>query len=92
LSRIATIAHARSQLPALVHSAEAGAPISLTRRGKPVAVLLSVAEYERLRRVQGQNFLETLQAFRGEVASQGLRLAEALDDVRDAASGRNPPW
>ncbi len=43
-----SIAEARNQLPALIHQAETGQPVTISRRGKPVAVVLSVAEYERL--------------------------------------------
>jgi prevent-host-death family protein len=43
-----SIAEARDQLPALVHEAERGNHIKLTRRGKAVALLNSVEDYERL--------------------------------------------
>jgi prevent-host-death family protein len=43
-----SIAEARDNLTGLVHAAEAGVTIELTRRGKPIAVLLAVSEYERL--------------------------------------------
>jgi prevent-host-death family protein len=44
-----SIAEAKDRLPRLVHDAEAGVPVALTRRGKPVAVLISMAEYDRLK-------------------------------------------
>jgi prevent-host-death family protein len=44
-----SIAEAKDRLPRLVHDAEAGVPVSLTRRGKPVAVLISKTEYDRLK-------------------------------------------
>lgn len=44
-----SISEAKDRLPRLVHEAEAGAPVALTRRGKAVAVLISKAEYDRLR-------------------------------------------
>ena len=43
-----SIAEARNQLSGLVHEAEQGRPVRLTRRGKSVAVLVSADEYERL--------------------------------------------
>lgn len=43
-----SIAQARDQLPQLVHTAEQGTPVELTRRGKQVAVILSAKEYDRL--------------------------------------------
>lgn len=44
-----SIAAARSNLPAIVDRAEAGQETELTRRGKPVAVVVSVGEFERFR-------------------------------------------
>ena len=43
-----SIAEARDNLAAIVHDVEETAAVELTRRGKPVAVLLSVDEYRRL--------------------------------------------
>lgn len=44
-----SIAEAKTHLTRLIHQAEGGEPVHITRRGKPVAVLLSEAEYARLR-------------------------------------------
>jgi len=44
----ASIAEARNRLPQIVKQAEAGIPVLITRHGKPVAVLVSAAEYGRL--------------------------------------------
>lgn len=49
MPRDISIAEARNKLPALVHSVEGGPAVRLTRRGKPVAMLVSLEEYERLR-------------------------------------------
>jgi prevent-host-death family protein len=43
-----SIAQARNQLSELVHQAESGKTVKLTRRGKPVAVVVSLAAYESL--------------------------------------------
>ncbi len=45
-----SIADAKNKLSGLVHEAEQGHPVRLTRRGKPVAVLISTEQYERLSR------------------------------------------
>ena len=42
-----SIAAAKNNLSGLVHEAEQGHPVRLTRRGKPVAVLISTEQYER---------------------------------------------
>lgn len=44
-----SIAEGRSDFPTLVKEAEAGFEVKLTRRGKPVAVLVSLGTWERLR-------------------------------------------
>lgn len=49
MSKRYSIAAARSNLPSIVDDAEAGQEIELTRRGKPVAVVVSLREFERLR-------------------------------------------
>ena len=49
MSRRYSIADARTSLPTIVDKAEAGERVELTRRGKPVAVVISLREFERLR-------------------------------------------
>jgi prevent-host-death family protein len=49
MSRRYSIAEARSRLPSIVDEAESGIAVELTRRGQPVAVLVSLREFERLR-------------------------------------------
>jgi prevent-host-death family protein len=44
-----SIAEARTHLPTIVDQAEAGLTVELTRRGKPVAVVVSLREFERSR-------------------------------------------
>jgi len=45
-----SVAEAREKLAHVVHEAEEGTTVELTRRGKPVAVVLSHIAYERLSR------------------------------------------
>ncbi len=56
-----TMAEAKSQLGALVEQSQQG-PVELTRRGKPVAILISTEEYERR-----PSLWEAIQDFRKEV-------------------------
>ncbi|MDP2308365.1 MAG: type II toxin-antitoxin system Phd/YefM family antitoxin [Pseudomonadota bacterium] len=91
MTRPYSIAEARDQLPALVHDAEQGGRISLTRRGKPVAVLISVAEYERL--TAGRtDFLGALTDFRSRHNLAELDLGGVLDGTRDPSVGREVDW
>lgn len=66
-----SIAEARNNLARLVHVAEDGEPVRLTRRGRPVAVLLSLGEYERLR-AAGDGLWDRLQRFRDSVETETL--------------------
>ncbi len=43
-----SIVEAKNKLPAIIHSVEVGSAVELTRRGKPVDMVMSTAEYERL--------------------------------------------
>jgi prevent-host-death family protein len=43
-----SIADARTSLAAIVDKAEAGEKVELTRRGRPIAVVISLREFERL--------------------------------------------
>ena len=58
-----SIASARAKLANIVSQAEAGSDIELTRRGKKVAVVVSVARYARLRG-EPIAFMTAYEAFR----------------------------
>ena len=81
-----SIAEAKNQLPALVHRAEAGEAVTITRRGKPVAVMVSAELYERAIRQAGAgpSWFDRLNTWRGSLPAdfEGLSDAE-LDAVRD---------
>lgn len=49
MTRTYSVAEARSSLPTIIDQAESGLDVELTRRGRPVAVVISVREFERLR-------------------------------------------
>jgi antitoxin Phd len=86
-----SIAEARNQLPAIVHDAEEGSVAELTRRGKPVAVVLSIADYERLTRAR-PDFWRSLQAFRKSHDLADLDVDRIFEGVRDRAPGREVEW
>ncbi len=84
-----SIAAARNKLPALVHDIEKGSPVELTRRGKPVAVLLSIGEYKRLRRDK-PDLWQAIRRFRQETDLAKLDAEEVWADLRDRSPGREP--
>lgn len=84
-----SIASARDQLARLVHDAEEGQRVELTRRGKPVAVLLAIDDYRRLQK-QPVSFAAAVMELRSEV-DFGLEPGEWLPP-RDASDGRDFSW
>ena len=91
MSKQYSIAQARDHLPALVHDAEKGSRVELTRRGKAVAVLISVAEYERLS-PKRSDFWALLKAFRERNDLEAMDVDEIFGDVRDRSPGREVTW
>lgn len=83
-----SIAEARDALAGLVHDVEAGAPVEITRRGKPVAVLVAYAEYQRLLG-EGPSFWDAMLAFRSASAADDENLGiEPQVFGRDKSPGR----
>ncbi len=63
------IRRASRELPSLVNQASGGSRVLISRRGRPLAALISTADYERLQELERRD--EGLQAvFRG----QGIRI------------------
>jgi prevent-host-death family protein len=82
------IADARKNLPSVVDEVEAGASVELTRRGRPVAVLVSLDEYERLT-VKRRSFREAYGAFRRRFpVGRGGIDPRYLQELRDRGPGR----
>jgi prevent-host-death family protein len=83
-----SIAEVRDRLSEVVHEAETGEKITLTRRGKPVAVLVSEHEFARLLG-ESQGFWEAYQKFRQEVGLDRLGITpSSFRGLRDRTPGR----
>ena len=92
MSRRYSIAEARDNFAALVRDVELDSAIELTRRGEPVAVLLSIEEYRRLL-VGRKSFWEAYSDFRDEVDLRRLNIEpEIFEDLRDFSPGRETSW
>lgn len=85
-----SIVEARNHLSEVVYEAEAEGPVTLTRRGRPVAVVMAEAEFERLRSVR-LGFWEVAVAFRSSIDLTDLDIDGVYRDVRDRTSGRPVP-
>ncbi len=65
-----SISEAKNRLPIIIHYVEKGPYVKLTRRGKPVAVLLSIQAYERLSR-KYTGFWNAVSRFRRKIDDEG---------------------
>jgi len=89
--RRVSVAEAKNTLPALLHEAES-APVEIVRRGKPVAIILSRASYDRLRG-KGEGVWAALERFRETYDLEQLDASGALAGVRDRSTrGRPVRW
>ena len=91
--RDATIREAKAGLTSLVHEAESGRPVRLTRRGKPVAMLISDRQYASMKagRQSRPDFLRFLQGWRREMIAKGLPFVsrQEIAAMRDRSPGRD---
>jgi prevent-host-death family protein len=82
-----SIAETRRNLASVVRAVENGDVVELTRRGEPVAVLLSTQDYEGLTR-RGGDLWEAIRAFRESTDLRELDIGSVYSDVRDRSPGR----
>lgn len=83
-----TIAEAKNRLPSIIHLVEKGPSVKLTRRGRPVAVLISIEEYDRLHPQKG-NLWTSLQLVRKNIENWEVEISDKdFADIRDKAPGR----
>jgi len=88
-----SIAEAKNRLPSIVHDVEVGNSARFTRRGKPVAVLVSLYDYERLSK-QKSLFWPAFQSFRSnKFQNEGVIIGDAdFEGLRDTDPGRKINW
>lgn len=90
--RTFSIAQARHNLARLVHQLERQPIIQLTRRGKPVAVLVSQREFERLT-APHTSFWNAYTAFRDSFNLDALKIEpRVFENTRDRSPGREMNW
>lgn len=82
-----SVAELRRNLAAVIRSVEKGTVVELTRRGEPVAVVLSAREYDGLTRGTG-DLWEAIGEFRNSADLKELAIEDAYRDVRDRSPGR----
>jgi len=83
-----SIADARNRLAKVVHDVETGPHVELTRRGRPVAMIVSVREFETLAGARG-SFASALRRFRKAHDLQNAGVGRSfLRGLRDDSPGR----
>lgn len=88
MSKRYSIAEARSQLPTIIDQAEAGVEVELTRRGQPVAVVVSHREFARLRGKQ-LHFSDAYRRFLESHSLQEIGIERNfVTTLRDRTTGR----
>jgi prevent-host-death family protein len=85
-----SIAQARDNLASIVHSLIDSKRVEITRRGQPVAVLISVQEYERLHNGR-KSFKECIKDYRDSLDDEESNIdpAEVFNRIRDQSPGRD---
>ena len=83
-----TVAEARNQLPNLLHLVETLGSVQISRRGKPVAVVMSVQDYQQLTQ-RKTSFAEFLTDFRNSHQLDGVE--SVFEGLRDLSPGRPVP-
>jgi len=87
---VSTIAHAKNNLPKLIHVAEAGEDIRILRHGKLVAVLISAERYQQ-RFHAGEGVFQAIMQWRENQAHLDLSDQE-VDSWRDRSPAREFAW
>lgn len=88
--KISSIAQAKNHLPKLIHAAEAGDDIRISRHGKLVAVMVSAERYEQ-RFNTGEGVFQAIMQWRENQPGFDLTDAE-VDSWRDRSPARDFVW
>ena len=88
MSKSYSVADARAHLPEILDDVEAGQDVQLTRRGRPVALVLSPQRYEMLRS-EKTSFADAYRAFLGRHSPAEIGLDSGfLGSLRAQDRGR----
>lgn len=87
-----SIAEARNHFAEIVHNLKHISRVEVTRRGRPVAILISVEEFEKLRS-GNVTFTNAYEAFRSkfDLAKEGIE-PSVFEGLRDRSPGREMSW
>ena len=88
-----SIAEAKNHLPRIVQQAEAGETVRISRRGKPVAVLISDREYARLNALRPV-FTDFAREWRKHMIARGIEfpVSDDFENLRDNSARQGVSW
>jgi prevent-host-death family protein len=86
-----TMSEARASFASVLDRVERGAPVRVTRGGKPVAVIVSLEQYQESQRDAGA-VSEAFRAFMKTVDRRALRGSDPWAGARDRTAGRDFRW
>lgn len=89
--KTSTIAEAKNNLSQLIHQLDSDEAIHLTRHGKPVAVMLSEANYQKLTQ-KNNGLFQAIQQWRGQLNSDSALTDAELKQIREAGQEREFSW
>lgn len=84
-----SIAEAKNKLPAIVHAVDHGPPAILTRRGTPVAVVISMGQYELMTQHKTDFWSAFVQFSRSSQGDEVEFTHDDFDNLRDKSTGRD---
>ncbi len=86
-----SVAEARQHFARLIKRAQQGKAIEITRRGEPVAVLVSAAEYSAITG-ERPSFVDATRQVRERLGVDALKIGDAdFDGLREQSPGRDVP-
>lgn len=89
--KTSTIAEAKNNLPQLIRQLESDEAIHLTRHGKPVAVMLSEANYQKLSQ-KSLGLYQAIQHWRSQWEVDGALTETDLKQIRESGQARDFTW
>ena len=89
--KTSTIAEAKNNLSQLIYQLESDEPIHLTRHGKPVAVMLSEANYQKLTQ-KNKGLFQAIQQWRSQLDGDSALTDVELKKIREAGQEREFSW
>jgi prevent-host-death family protein len=89
--KTSTIAEARNNLSQLIYQLDSDEVIHLTRHGKPVAVMLSEANYQKLTK-KNKGLYQAIQQWRSQLDVESALTEAELEQLRAASQEREFSW